>query len=195
VVVLNAPEGSPPDVTRYNLTGALDAENLDTPRRWIEEIRSRCVVATTDMPTTAKFELAETPPFGIRGSYAGEIVRKGDTLWIHVTHGVLANRQPPDRPSQTTEFISAALNQFNPDGTFATVARGTRVPAVHTLSSGDEVEVGPFSIRIVNESSADLDLLRLRMVHRMRHRGDRIGETYTNFPGVVGMLFGAPPNR
>ena len=142
--------------------------------------------AGTAAQEVASFVVEETPPYVVRGRYSGDLVTHGDTLWVNVEYGVLTYHGRTGQPSRTLEFISAALLEVEPTGVWSFVRRGSRVPMALTLAPADEVEIGPFGIRILYQGS--LGRLHLSIVHRFIRPDGGVAEAYTRFDQPLEIL-------
>lgn len=131
------------------------------------------------------FSVPETAPYAVRGRYSGELIRRGDSLWIVVDSGAVAHRRPPGEQPVVLEYIAAGLvgpRGFGEDP----FIRGSERMVRANLRPGDEVPLGPFFVGVTFDGLPPLDELSVRIIHRMSAPGMPILETYTFFSESIG---------
>lgn len=131
------------------------------------------------------FSVPETPPYGLRGRYSGEILTRSDSIWVVFDSAFVALREASDERPVTLEYVGAGLvgsRGFAEDF----FIRGSERRVRTTLRLGDERSLGSFYIGVAGDGSRPLDSLHLRIIHRLSLPGVPVAETYTWFSRSVG---------
>jgi len=135
------------------------------------------------------FEVGPDERYGLTGRYRGQIARAGDTLIVRVEAGTIRNRLPPDRATFKLRGISLGLRPRVGNEFGQTVASGAPTPVRIDLAPGEEVEVGPFELRVAFDRVGSYGC-QLYFTHEILAEDGRRASTYTFFPGTVADLFG-----